>query len=692
MNRLMKCTLPAILLLGSPILLAEPAVRTAPKANPEGRVATKALGLREVLGAAATIDRLLEKDLARRGIKPLSIVPDDIFVRRSYLNIVGRIPTPQEAARFLDDTKPDKRTRLVEHLVSSPGYDSSIFNYFADLLRLQTGEEQYGLGWHVWLRKSLAADKPWNKIVHEMLSAEGHAAKNPAVGYYLRDRGMLLDNVSNTVQVFLGHQIGCAQCHDHPFDSWTQMEYYEMAAFSGGIAYRSDEASQLVGKVAEHTKKNHPGMNRAFKSKNKSTRAKAKGNLMRRITGEMRYLLRYFNRNEIVEAHGQDLKLPDDYQYEDGEPGAPVKPATLFGAQASDVNPEDRRKFFADWVTGEDNPYFAKVIANRLWRRTFGHGLVDPVDDWNDELKGSHPEVLSYIEKVMKGVGYRTRDFERILYHTRLFQRQVSPVEATPGTDYHFVGPQLRRMSAEELYDSFTVLSFGNTDDKINTGLEYKWKTYQSDVDALLNLSASKLIDSSREAKEMDDQRRDYQRQNREIQIAINKAKAAGNSREEQRLKRRQRQLREDGRKTQEGMVGMSAVINRSSRGSRAEINMRASEHPSPFRAGTMVRQFGGSDRNSPEAAHTDATIPQALTLLNGQVAASAENRRSKVFEALAEITNPEQRLEYLFLAFYSSRPSAAEKRELLPLAENREDIFTLARAMLTSKRYLFVQ
>lgn len=470
------------------------------------------------------------------------------------------------------------------------------------------------------------------------------------------------------------------------------MEYYEMAAFSGGITYRSDEARQLVNKVADHSRKNHPGMNRAFKSKNKATRAKARGSLLRRITGEMRYLLRYFNRNEIVESRSQELKLPDDYQYKDGEPGEVIQPATLFGLQASEVNPEDRRKVFADWVTSDENPYFAKVIANRLWRRTFGHGLVDPVDDWSDKLKGSHPEVLNYIEKVMKGVGYRTRDFERILYHTKLFQRQVSPVEATPGTDYDFIGPQLRRMSAEELYDSFTVLAFGNTDDKVNTGLEYKWKNYQSDVDALLNLSASKLIESSQEAQEMDDQRRIYQRKNREIQIAITKAKAAGNIQEERRLKRQQTQLRANGRKKQESMTGMSAVTNRSSRAGRAAVNMRASEHPSPFSAGSMVRQFGGSDRNSPEAAHTDATIPQALTLLNGQAAAGTENRRSKTFEALAEITNPEQRLEYLFLAFYSCRPSAAEKKDLLPLAEDREDIFTLARAMLTSKRYLFVQ
>ena len=669
----------ALLALVAPSLLAE--------ATP-----SKPLDLREILQAAAKIDQLLEADLKAKKLQPLPIVSEGTFVRRTYLNIVGRIPTAMEASRFLDDKTPDKRTRLIEQLISSPGYDSSAFNYFADLLRLQTNEEQYGLGWHVWLRNSLASDKPWNNIVHEMLSAEGHTSKNPAVGYYLRDRGMLLDNVSNTVQVFLGHQIGCAQCHDHPFDSWTQMEYYEMAAFSGGITYRSDEARQLVNKVADHSRKNHPGMNRAFKSKNKATRAKARGSLLRRITGEMRYLLRYFNRNEIVESRSQELKLPDDYQYKDGEPGEVIQPATLFGLQASEVNPEDRRKVFADWVTSDENPYFAKVIANRLWRRTFGHGLVDPVDDWSDKLKGSHPEVLNYIEKVMKGVGYRTRDFERILYHTKLFQRQVSPVEATPGTDYDFIGPQLRRMSAEELYDSFTVLAFGNTDDKVNTGLEYKWKNYQSDVDALLNLSASKLIESSQEAQEMDDQRRIYQRKNREIQIAITKAKAAGNIQEERRLKRQQTQLRANGRKKQESMTGMSAVTNRSSRAGRAAVNMRASEHPSPFSPGSMVRQFGGSDRNSPEAAHTDATIPQALTLLNGQAAAGTENRRSKTFEALAEITNPEQRLEYLFLAFYSCRPSAAEKKDLLPLAEDREDIFTLARAMLTSKRYLFVQ
>ncbi|MEE2624017.1 MAG: DUF1549 domain-containing protein, partial [Verrucomicrobiota bacterium] len=293
----MKCTAGTILALGSIALVAGAAPRTKP------------MELQEVLRVASTIDQLLEKDLKARKLQPLPTIPDELFVRRAFLNIVGRIPTAMETSRFLDDKRPDKRTRLIEHLISSPGYDSSAFNYFADLLRLQTTDEQYGLGWHVWLRNSLAADKPWNRIVHEMLSAEGHASKNPAVGYYLRDRGMLLDNVSNTVQVFLGHQIGCAQCHDHPFDKWTQMEYYEMAAFSGGIAYRSEEARKAINKVTEQAKKSHPRMTRSLKNKNKAGKAKAQKTLNRRVSGDMRYLLRYFNRNEIDESAKQKLKL-----------------------------------------------------------------------------------------------------------------------------------------------------------------------------------------------------------------------------------------------------------------------------------------------------------------------------------------------------------------------------------------------
>lgn len=652
---------------------------------------TSGLSLDEVLRHAAEVDRLLETDLAKRELTPLPVVADDIFVRRAYVGIVGRIPTADEARTFLDNESPDKRTRLIETLAQSPGYDSAAFNYYADLLRLQTTHEQYGLGWHVWLRRSLAEDKPWDRIVNEMLAAEGHAVKNPAVGYYLRDRGMLLDNVSNTVQVFLGHQIGCAQCHDHPFDKWTQMEYYELAAFSGGIRYNSEEARNAMSRVVDTLKKQHPEMSRAVKGKDKRARNQAQSNLYRKASADTRYVFRDFNRNEIADNPTQELKLPDDYKYEDADPGEVVPPATLFGPKVEDVKPEERRQAFADWVTSRENPYFTKVIANRLWDRTFGHGLVDPVDNWSTETVGSHQELLLHLEQIMKEVNYRTRDFERILYHTRLFQREVSPQEATPGVDYHFVGPQLRRLSAEALYDSFTVLTFGNTDDNLNTSLEEKWTEHQHNVLELLDATGPELIKLGAQAKKAEEARREYQQQRREVQQAMAAARKAGDQDKIERLRKREASLRREANQMQSELE-VTGTNRYPGRTARASLNMRASEHPAPFRADHLVRQFGGSDRATPEASHTQASVPQALSLLNGQVANSAENQRSEIFQALASIKDPEERLEHLFLSFYATRPTDAEREELLPLAGNRDDLFTLTRAMLTSKRFLFVQ
>lgn len=137
--------------------------------------------------AASRIDSLLERDLKAAKIRPNGRIDDGTFLRRAYLGIIGRIPTEQESLAFLADSSPDRRAALVEALVASPGFDSHLFNWMADLLRIQTNQEQFGLGWHVWLRKSLSEDKPWDLIVREMLSSTGHASKNPAVGYYLRD-------------------------------------------------------------------------------------------------------------------------------------------------------------------------------------------------------------------------------------------------------------------------------------------------------------------------------------------------------------------------------------------------------------------------------------------------------------------------------------------------------------------------
>ena len=656
--------------------------------------AAKPLPLKETLKIAAEIDKLIEADLAAKELSPNLLIPDDIFLRRYYLGIVGRIPTPQEAISFLDSDTADKRTQLIETLVASPGYDSASFNYFADLLRLQTNKEQYGLGWHVWLRESLAEDKPWDDMVHEMLAADGHTAKNPAVGYYLRDRGMLLDNVSNTMQVFLGHQIGCAQCHDHPFDRWSQMEYYELASFSSGITYQSQEARNTVKMLVEdHRKKNPPAPPKGAKGKkgkkHTASRRNADKGLSRKIYQDFRIVFKDFNKNEISELSNKPIKLPEDYQYEDGDPGEEIPPATLFGEKLRNVAPEDRREAFASWVTS-GNPYFAKVFANRLWDRTFGHGLVDPVDNWSKEAETAHPKVLAYLEQVMARVDYRTRDFERILYHTRLFQRAASLEEITPGTVLAFQGPELRRMRAEEMHDSLLVLTYGNVDDKINENLADKWTAYRKSILELLSATPAELISLDKKLDAAEANKRAYQKESANLNLELRKANEAKNRKEANRIRQTLAKKRREYTQERNALSAMS--MRNIGRGARAQRNMRASEYPTPFRGDHLVRQFGGSDRIIPEAAADHASIPQALTLLNGNIATTTENRNSKIFEALAEISNAETRLDYLFLAFYSAYPTAEERETFGALANDKDELFTLSRAMLTSKRFLFVQ
>lgn len=382
----------------------------------------KTLTGKQAQDAAARIDHLIAADLKVANLRPNGRIDDGTFLRRAYLGIIGRIPTEEESSAFLADPSTKKRESLVDTLIASPGFDSHLFNWTADLLRIQTKQEQFGLGWHVWLRKSLSENKPWDVIVREMLSSTGHASKNPAVGYYLRDRNMQLDNFSNTMQVFLGRQIGCAQCHDHPFDDWSQFEYYQMAAFGGGFQYRSTDAQDTVRKAAmdlrSETDGKTPDTAKGKKGKKVALREaqKNRGNDLKKVNKLLQPVFKDFNKNAVFDDSNRSLHLPEDYQYKDAKPNSEVAPETLFGEQLANVPPEQRREVFAKWLTSPENPYFTKVIANRLWARTFGHGLLDPVDDWKEDSKPAHPEVLAFLETSMKAVDYDLRQFCRILF------------------------------------------------------------------------------------------------------------------------------------------------------------------------------------------------------------------------------------------------------------------------------------
>jgi len=655
-----------------------------------------------IRNTSTLIDRAIISDLANQKLTSHPIINDSKFLRRTYLGIVGRIPTYSESQDFLNNTDDNKRSDLIDKLVSSPGYESKIFNFWADMLRLKSTDQQYGLGWHLWLRDSVSSNKPYDKMVYEMLSARGHTVQNPAVGYYLRDRNMLLDNISNSSKVFLGTQIGCAQCHDDPFEDRTQKEYYELAAFGANIDYKSTSAFQKINNTATTLAHQH-GIKKSttlpHQAKNKKEKQAIKDQnkkfdrFIQQTRKDMYSVYKNFDRNEISYNDKKNLKLPNDYQYNDGSPGDIVKPNPLFGSIEHKIQQKsDKLEKFGQWMTNPENPQFTKNIANRLWKHVYGYGLAEPVDNWTDSTKVAHPEALTLVEKILRTNQYNIRETLRILYHTKLFQQAVSKEEVPPGSIYAFQGPVLRRLSAEELYDSYLTLEKGNADSNRNIKL-----TVNIEPQALIKLD--KIADKNEEAIKA------LQVKNRALQLDRNKAQEVGDLKKIKHINDQRNAIyREINELKKSNAIELTkkipaatSVAQMSTMGNLHNLKnqgpLRASELPSPRRGDAFLRIFGSSDRQTSNAAHTDSSIPQTLTLLNGhQIQQLANKNKGEVMNLIRSAKTAEEKLNILFIGIYSRYPTTEEHIKFQPFTNDKKQISVLAKAMLNSKNFLFLQ
>lgn len=641
------------------------------------------------------IDQLVANSLKKNRLVANKIIDDSTFVRRSYININGRIPTEKEARAFILEKSPNKRALLIDHLILSNGHKSQMFNFWADLLRLQTNKEKAGLGWHVWIRDAVDANMPYDQFVNKMLSASGSAIDQPAVGYYLRDRQMLLDNVSNTVQTFLGNRIGCAQCHDHPTEDLTQKQYYEIAAFSSANYFRNDDAHYLMKTAAAtelgiRVSKSTVSKDLKRLEKNIPADKKTAFNVLGREYG---YLLRGIGLDKIAlpEKPKQVLKIPHDYQYNDAKPGDKVTPSVFFGQKILTSHPSQNKKAFADWITNPKNPYFTKVIVNRLWAQAFGKGIVEPLDDWSETTTVSNPELLDYLTKVMIATDYDVREFMRLLYSTRLFESAVAVKEDHMGDPCDFTGPVLRRMNAEELHDSLLTIKHGNQDSTVNHQLKDKWEQYVVHAKDFLAAPPEELA----QLKNISENKRASRQDTNKYNDLMNKAKKAGDldlaedyKQEIQKIKTRSKEFNKSNTPEMSMMMTSYKIGNNS----KSSAFIRASEKASPHPPSSLLRQFGASDRNTPEAAHTHANVPQALTLLNSYKIAELTKSKSEVMKNVLQHTSPEERLNALFLGIYAQFPTAEEQEKYLALTQTNKELKKLAHAMMTSKRFLFVQ
>jgi hypothetical protein len=579
-----------------------------------------------ILRASAHIDKLVQADWETHEVKPSLPVNDQIFMRRVYIDITGTIPTGQQAFDFLNSKERNKRELLIDYLLASEGYSSNFYNYWADVLRVKSQVNAIELhGYVKWLKESLRDNKPYDEFVYELLTAEGRPYDNGAAGYYLRDQGMPLDNLSNTVAIFLGTQVGCAQCHDHPFEQWTQKDFYQLAAFTYGINTR------MTGKKVQQQR-------RAVEQEIKK----------RGLTAQQRQLINQlsrYNQWEVSDAANRLLRFPKDYDYGDVKPNSFVTPKTIFGENPKIVEGQNRREVFARWVTSKDNPLFAKVIANRLWKKVMGVGLIEPVDDI-EGAKASNPELLEFLGYAMVRLDFNMKQYMRMLVNTDVYQRRAVYKE-TDEEVYHFPGPTLRRMTAEQIWDSLVTLSMDEPLAK-----KYEETTpYRFPYFDIRTASPQDIVNRG---------------------VALH----------------RERQKGKKG--------GRMMAMDKSKKPSGPNL-ARASEMRQPARSGHFLRDFGASDRELIGGSNTDPTVSQILTLINGSHHYQIVREGSQLMEFLKKADkNEPMRVKIVYLSILGREATAAERRLALNVFKqvksksrgNRELIWIL----LNTPEFMFIQ
>ena len=604
----------------------------------------------QVEKAAEGIDSLLAKHWEKHQVSASTPLNDAQFVRRIYLEIAGRIPTFDETVRFLDSKSGTKRADLIDDLLESPDYVSHTYNFWADILRLaeRPQKDVFFEPYLDWVKRSIASNRPFDEWVHEMLTADGKIWENPATGYQLRDKGMPLPYVDNTVRVFLGTQIGCAQCHDHPFDSWTQHQFYELAAFTSGTRMRlgglpakksgmtREEMKQAAKDAREKNAEAFRQIKEISQQAQEQIRAKKADNGLRLFINA--------NLTSISSQTGK-LLLPHDYKYDDDKPLAAVSPKVLWGEIPADARSGDNREQFAAWLTSRDNRQFARTIANRMWRKVMGVGFVEPVDDFREDNPASNPELLEHLTDLVLALDFDLREFVRVLVSTSAYQRRAVLHDPTSPSPFHFTGPALRRLTAEQLWDSIIVL-IAHNEWPFQRPTSEAFETL-AEVDLTAAGTTYATVEKSYEA--FDDT------------YSINRYRA-----------RLQKQY-----------------------GFQGQVLARASELPTPLPLGHFLRQFGQSDRESIEGGRTVATVPQILSMFNGTITHSMLVPGSVIHDEVMS-HEPKAAVDVIFVAILSHRPSAEDRSfavaEIRSADTPQAGVGNLIWALLNTREFIFIQ
>lgn len=381
------------------------------------------------------IDEPVLAHLRKLRLAPSPPADDATFVRRAFLDTIGKLPTPDEARAFVADPAPDKHTRLADTLLARPEFVDYWAYKWADVLLVTSSKlrPEPLQAYATWIRQQVAANRPWNELVAELVTAKGSSVENGATNFYAvhQDPETMAENVS---QAFLSLSINCAKCHNHPLEKWTNDQYYAFA--------------NLFARV----------------------RAKGWGGDARSGDGQ---------RTLYLEPRG-DLIQP--------RTGHPQPPAPLDAPALDPDDPGDRREALARWLTAPDNPYFARAIANRLWANFLGTGVADPVDDLRVSNPPSNEPLLAALAEFVVAKNYDLKALMREILISQTYRRSSTVLPENRDDRRHYARFQPRRLPAEVLSDAITEVTQVNdtfTELALNDGSTEATKLYAPGTRAL---------------------------------------------------------------------------------------------------------------------------------------------------------------------------------------------------------------
>ncbi len=366
-----------------------------------------AAGKPDAAALARRIDQAVDKQLAAEKIPASPRADDAEFLRRAALDVTGVIPSAERVTAFLDSKDPAKRAKLIDELLASPQYGRHMADVWQHLMLPRDSDNRrlQAAPFATWLEESFNADKGWDRIVRDLLTATGDQDESPAVTYFLANP--TVDKMTDaTARLFLGVQLQCAQCHNHPFTKWKQDEYWGMAAFF--MKVRPDR----VNKAAKNG--NSPGI------------------------------------AEVTAKGGKPPKLPES---------ARTVPAKFFqGEQPSLDRNAPYRPVLADWIASPKNKFFARAMVNRTWGQLFGRGFVNPVDDLRDDNVPSHPALLQDLADSFAASGFDLKFLIKSICLSETYNRTSRPAAGNEKDETLFSHVAVKPLTPEQLYDSLDVV------------------------------------------------------------------------------------------------------------------------------------------------------------------------------------------------------------------------------------------